>query len=157
MNRNIRTGINFGIISGVLTVSGIIVGLVSAGAAKEVLAAAVLIIAFADAFSDSLGMYLSVNRADEDKNLWQSLALAFFAKLIIASSYLIPVLLVGSATAMWLSIVWSAILLGVFGYYLGTSDKKNTFGLIAKYLVILAAVSVIAYYIGNIFNGFNLR
>lgn len=157
MNRNIRTGINFGIISGVLTVTGIVVGLVSAGASKEVLAAAVLIIAFADAFSDSLGIYLSADKSTENKNLWQSLALAFFAKLIIASSFLIPALLANGIIAMWISVVWSAILLGAIGYYLGnSSDKNNVIAVIVRYLVILAAVCVIAYYIGNIFKSFNL-
>lgn len=158
MNLNLKTGVNFGLISGILVTIGIVVGLVSAGSSKEIIMSAVLVVAFADAFSDSLGIYLSNNNPGEKAGVWQSLSIAFFAKLIVASTFLIPLFLAANKVAMVICVAWSALLLIFVGYYLNLGDeKKNFVATIVKYLIILVLVSLISYYIGNLFKGFYIK
>lgn len=158
MERNLRSGINFGIISGLITTLGLIIGLSQAGATRTVVMSAVLIIAFADAFSDALGIHLSGTDGTKrlDLALWRSIILTFFAKLVVASTFLIPILIASTFVAMYISILWAVILLTVLSYYLARYDKTNVAKAIIKNLIIVIFVVAIALYIGKMVRGINL-
>ena len=154
MDYSIKRGINFGVVSGILMACAVIVGLVSAGSSKEVIAAAILVVAFADALSDSLSMQTTSSN-EAARSLWQSVALLIATKVIIASTYLMPLLLASNSVALIVCIIWSALLLAALGYYLERAKlRKGVVVTVTKYLVLLAAVSIISYYIGTIFRGF---
>jgi vacuolar iron transporter family protein len=59
MKDSLRTGISFGVISGVITTLGLMVGLHSGTGSKLVVLGGIFTIAIADAFSDALGIHVS--------------------------------------------------------------------------------------------------
>jgi len=59
MRHSLRTGLSFGLTSGIITTLGLIVGLHSGTHSKIVVISGVLIIAIADSFSDAFGIHIS--------------------------------------------------------------------------------------------------
>ena len=53
----------------------------------------ILTIAVADSLSDALGMHLSQesDKKNSQKDIWMSTLMAFLAKLLFASTFLIPI------------------------------------------------------------------
>ena len=95
MKESIKKGFGFGLTSGILATLGLMVGLYSGTHSKFVVIAGIVTIAIADAFSDSLGMHISQETVKKNtvKQVWEATYSTFFFKLIIALSFLIPVLL----------------------------------------------------------------
>ena len=84
------------------------VGLNAGTHSKLVVLGGILTIAVADAFSDALGIHMS---EESDKNtthkqVWESTFAAFFAKFIIALTFVVPVLLFELLTAVIVAVVW---------------------------------------------------
>ena len=59
MNRAVKTGISFGITSGIITTLGLMVGLANGTGSRLIVIGGILIIAIADSFSDALGIHVS--------------------------------------------------------------------------------------------------
>ena len=95
IKESLRTGISFGLTSGVITTLGLIVGLHSGTHSKGVIIAGILTIAIADSFSDALGIHVSEeSEADHsEKEIWESTFSTFFSKLLFALLFIIPVFL----------------------------------------------------------------
>ena len=89
MKISIRKGIGFGLTSGIITTLGLIVGLNSGTRSKLVILGGIIIIAVADAFSDSLGIHISEEseRKRKQKQIWESTLATFISKLIVALTY----------------------------------------------------------------------
>ena len=65
MKDSLRTGISFGLTSGIITTLGLMVGLHSGTHSRVIVIGGILTIAIADAFSDALGIHIS----EESKNV----------------------------------------------------------------------------------------
>ena len=95
MKTSFKTGLSFGLTSGVITTLGLMVGLHSGTHSRNVVIGGILTIAIADAMSDALGMHI----AEESKNngipseIWESTLATFVAKFLIATIFVVPVLL----------------------------------------------------------------
>ena len=74
MKNSIKKGLGFGLTSGIITTLGLIVGLNSGTGLKSVVIGGILIIAIADALSDSLGIHISeeTNKSNKSKKVWES-------------------------------------------------------------------------------------
>ena len=59
MKLSIRKGFSFGLTSGIITTLGLIVGLYSGTGSKTIVLAGIIVIAVADALSDSVGIHIS--------------------------------------------------------------------------------------------------
>ena len=59
LRKSLKTGICFGLTSGVITILGLMVGLHSFVGSKLVITGGILTVAVADAFSDSLGIHIA--------------------------------------------------------------------------------------------------
>ena len=115
MKASFKTGLSFGLTSGVITTLGLMVGLHSGTHSRSVVIGGILTIAIADAMSDALGMHI----AEESKNngvvseIWESTIATFVAKFLIALTFVAPVLLLPLEAAMTVSVGWGLTLLSL--------------------------------------------
>lgn len=149
--QSIKTGFSFGLTSGIITTLGLIVGLHSGTHSKEAVIAGVLTIAIADALSDALGIHISeetrVNHKDSE--IWESTAATFLTKLIIALSFLIPLLALPLSIAIIISIIWGLFLIIAFNFYLAKSHKEKPLKIILEHLIIIITVIIISHFVGD--------
>jgi vacuolar iron transporter family protein len=150
MNGAFRTGLSFGLTSAVITTLGMIVGLNSGTHDRIVVIGGILIIALADALSDSLGIHLSEEaRKNTSKTVWTSTISTFLFKFIFALTFLVPILLIPLATAVKVCMVWGAILLGSLSYYIARREKASPSKVITEHLLIALIVIIATNYLGN--------
>lgn len=126
MKHSVKIGFSFGTTSGVMTTLGMVVGLTASNASKEIILAGILTIAFADAFSDSMGIHISeeTERVHTKKEIWISTLSTYFSKLIISLTFLLPILYYRSTTALIASIIWGLTLLSILSYLISPREKK---------------------------------
>jgi len=127
MRESIKIGVSFGLTSGIITTLGIMVGLSAGTGLKLAVIGGILTIAIADAFSDALGIHVSEESSSRNKNkaIWEATIATFFTKLIVALSFLAPVLLFDLTIAIRINIIWGFLLITIFNYYLAKSKKEN--------------------------------
>jgi len=151
MKQSIKKGFSFGLTSGIITTLGLIVGLNSSTHSKLIIIGAILIIAIADALSDSLGIHISEESENHHstKEIWESTFSTFFSKFIFALTFIIPILLFQLSTAIIVSIIWGLSLIAIFSYYISRKGKIPTYKVILEHLIIAILVIIVTYYVGE--------
>jgi len=92
MKASFKTGLTFGLTSGVITTLGLMVELHSGTHSRTVVIGGIPTIAIADAMSDALGIHVS----EESKNrgptrqIWEATLATFVAKFVIAMTFVVP-------------------------------------------------------------------
>ena len=159
MKDSIKKGMSFGITSGIITTLGVMIGLNSITGLKLAVMGGILTVAIADAFSDALGIHNSEEslKRNTRKSIWIATVSTFFSKLIIAMSFLIPVLLFPLATAIKINLIWGFSLLGIFGYIVAKIRKENPIKSIFTHIIIAMAVIIITHYTGTIIGDYFLK
>ncbi len=144
-------GISFGLTSGIITTLGMMVGLHAGTHSKLAVLGGVLTIAIADAFSDALGIHISEESENVHtvKEVWESTFATFGAKFIFAITFVIPVLLFSLTQAIWVSIGWGLLLLGVISYVIARNQKEPAWRVIGEHWGIMLLVIVITHYAGE--------
>jgi len=152
MDASIKKGVSFGLTSGIITTLGLIIGLDSSTGSKSVILAGILVIAIADAFSDALGIHMSEESENHKtpKQIWTASFSTFFAKLIFALSFLIPVFLFSLNLAIWLSVFWGYLLISILSYYLAKSEKIAPYKIIGEHLFITTLVIILSNLAGKL-------
>jgi len=153
MKSSLFGGFSFGVTSGIITTLGLIVGLHSGTHSKLTIVGGILIIAVADAFSDALGMHLSIEseRKHKQRYIWEATNATFFAKFIFALTFLVPILLISSLTkAIIVSVIWGLLLLAILSAYIARKERINVSKSIFEHLLIALAVIVITHYLGDL-------
>ena len=151
MKASFKTGLSFGLTSGVITTLGLMVGLHSGTHSRAVVIGGILTIAVADAMSGALGMHI----AEESKNhgivseIWESTIATFAAKFLIALTFVVPVLLLPLEAAMMVSVVWGLTLLAVLSYLLARAQQIPAWKVIVEHVVIGISVIAITHYVGD--------
>jgi VIT1/CCC1 family predicted Fe2+/Mn2+ transporter len=147
-----KTGIAFGLTSGVITTLGVIIGLNAATSLRLAVVGGILTVAISDAFSDALGIHISQEASGKSSHseVWQATFATFFSKLLVALTFLLPVLIFPLDLAIKADLAWGLILIITFNYYLAKSQKKSPSKIIAEHLAIAAVVIAITYYIGKL-------
>jgi len=148
MNHSIKTGLSFGLTSGIITTLGLMVGLHSSTHSKLAVIGGILIIAIADAFSDALGIHISEESENKhsEKQIWESTFFTFIAKFVFASTFVVPVLFFELSTAIIVSVIYGLILLGIFSFYVTTKKKLQN---VTEHITIAFAVVIISHYLGD--------
>ena len=151
MKESIKIGVSFGITSGIITTLGLMVGLNAGTGIKLVVIGGILTIAIADAFSDALGIHISEesNNKNSHKAIWEATISTFFTKLIIALSFIIPLLIFNLSTAIKINLLWGFLLLVIFNYYLAKMRKENPWFIVGEHLLIALIVIIITYLVGK--------
>jgi VIT1/CCC1 family predicted Fe2+/Mn2+ transporter len=124
MNTSWKTGISFGLTSGVITTLGLMVGLHSGTHSRAIVIGGILTIAVADAMSDALGIHVS----EESKNsgptrqIWEATVATFVAKFVIAATFVVPVAVGPLDRAIIISIVWGLFLLTALSFFIARAQ-----------------------------------
>ena len=151
LNHSIKTGISFGLTSGVITTMGLMVGLHSGTHSRLAVLGGILTIAVADAFSDALGIHI----AEESENthtpweIWQATIATFLSKFLFALTFVLPVLLLDLSAAVAASVVYGLTVLALLSYFLARDQKESPTKVIAEHLAIAVVVIVITHFTGK--------
>jgi VIT1/CCC1 family predicted Fe2+/Mn2+ transporter len=147
----IATGISFGFTSGVITTLGLIVGLHSGTHSTLVVTGGVLTIAVADALSDALGIHVAEesNPRRSSRHVWQATLTTFAAKLLMALSFMLPLLVFTLGTAIVASIVWGFAVLTLLSWRLARAQGTPPWRVIGEHLLIAAIVVVTTHLLGD--------
>ncbi len=150
MKHAFQKGLGFGLTSGVITTLGIIMGLYTGSSSFYVVLSGVISIAVADALSDSLGIHVSeeVDKRTTEKEVWVATFATLGSKFFVALTFLIPLFIVPLGWAVGIDIVWGAILLSLFSYYIARERKVSALHIILEHLFIMLAVIVVTHVIG---------
>jgi VIT1/CCC1 family predicted Fe2+/Mn2+ transporter len=156
MKRSIKKGIGFGLTSGIITTLGLMIGLYANTNSKIIILSGILLIAVADAFSDSLGIHISSEFANNSsrKGVWEATLSTFFSKFIFAITFVIPVLLLELRTAMIVSVIWGLLLISILSFYISKKSKYSSFRIILEHLALTIFVIIVTYSLGSFFRGF---
>ncbi len=151
LRRAFETGATFGLTSGVITTLGLVVGLHSGTHSRAVIIGGIIIIAIADAFSDALGMHLHEESENDHTGaeIWTSTFATLITKLLMAGTFLVPILLLELPRAISTSLLWGAIVLTILSYQLAKSQKKHPFKVITEHLVIATVVVLTTHAVGD--------
>ena len=151
MKLSIQKGFSFGLTSGIITTLGLMVGLNSSTHSTSVVIGGILVIAVADALSDSLGMHIA--EESEGKNttrqVWEATISTFLSKFVFALTFIIPVLLFDLNTAIIASIIWGLSLIILISYYVAGQQKTNPLHVILEHLIITIFVIIITHSVGT--------
>jgi VIT1/CCC1 family predicted Fe2+/Mn2+ transporter len=150
MRHSFKTGFGFGITSAIITTLGLMVGLQAGTGSVIAVIGGVLTIAIADAFSDSLGIHISreSDKNSTKKDVWESTASTFIAKLVFAMSFIPAILLVALDTAIVINVAWGMLLLAGLSYYVAKQEHAKPSRVIAEHLAIAAIVIGATHYAG---------
>ena len=151
MKESFKTGLGFGLTSGVITTLGLMIGLSSGTQSVPIIIGGILTIAIADAFSDALGIHVSeeAEARHTPREIWEATISAFLAKFSIALSFVVPLILFQLTTAVVASIIWGFLLLGLFSYYLAREEKISPAKVILEHLGIAIVVIIITHLVGG--------
>lgn len=151
MYSSVRTGVSFGLNSAIITTLGLMVGLNSALHSELAVIGGILTIAIADAFSDALGIHISeeAEKWHTGGEVWEATLSTFFTKLVIAMTFLIPILLFPLSTAIPICIVYGLVLLAVFSFYIARKKEVSPWPVIGEHVAIVMAVVLITNFVGS--------
>ena len=150
MQESIKTGISFGLTSGVITTLGLMIGLNSGTKSELAVIGGILVIAIADALSDSVGIHISEESENvhSERQIWAATISTFFSKLITALTFVVPVLLFPLQTAIVVSVIWGLCLVSVLSFWIASLSGVAAWKVIVEHLVITVSVVVIAHLVG---------
>ena len=151
MREALKTGISFGLTSGVITTLGLMVGLHSGTHSKLVVLGGILMIAIADAFSDALGIHVSEESENihTRRQIWASTVSTFLSKFMFALTFVIPVVRFQLSIAILVSVLWGLGVLAILSYKIAMSQGTKPWRVIAEHLLIALAVIVITHFVGD--------
>jgi VIT1/CCC1 family predicted Fe2+/Mn2+ transporter len=156
MKTSWKTGISFGLTSGVITTLGLMVGLHSGTHSRAIVIGGILTIAIADAMSDALGIHVS----EESKNsvpvsqVWEATLATFAAKFVVSATFVVPVLISPLDQAIVISIVWGLFLLTVLSFFIARAQTIAPWKVIGEHLFIALCVVAMTHAVGAWVNGF---
>jgi len=150
MKASFKTGVSFGLTSGVITTLGLMVGLHAGTHSRTAVLGGILTIAVADALSDALGIHITeeANRRDS-LHVWESTGMTFVVKFLSAASFALPVVLFPLEQAVMVSIVWGLGLLAVFSWFMARGQRLSPWTVIGEHLLIALAVIAVTFYLGR--------
>jgi VIT1/CCC1 family predicted Fe2+/Mn2+ transporter len=151
LNDAFKTGLSFGLTSGIITTLGLIVGLHSGTHSKVVVIGGILTIAIADSFSDALGIHISQEsqRRHSTRAIWESTFATFAAKFVFALTFVVPLLLLPIESAIIASVTWGLLLLAGFNVYMAREQGVSPWGMVFEHVLIALVVVAITYYVGG--------
>ncbi|HSA62161.1 MAG TPA: hypothetical protein VLE03_07970 [Nitrospiraceae bacterium] len=151
MKASWKTGLSFGLTSGVITTLGLMVGLHSGTHSRTIVIGGILTIAIADAMSDALGIHVSEESKNSGptKQIWEATIATFLAKFIIALTFVIPVLFRPLDQAITISAIWGLLLLAGLSFYVAQAQQIAPWKVIGEHLLIGLCVIFITHYLGD--------
>jgi VIT1/CCC1 family predicted Fe2+/Mn2+ transporter len=155
MRPSLKTGLSFGLTSGVITTLGLMVGLRSGSQSASVVLGGILTIAVADSLSDALGIHVSEESKNHGshKHVWEATLATFAAKFLIAGTFALPVLFLSLDLAILVSVGWGLLLLAMLSFWVARMQKISPWGVIAEHVFVGMCVVAITHYLGEWIRG----
>jgi VIT1/CCC1 family predicted Fe2+/Mn2+ transporter len=156
MKTSWKTGISFGLTSGVITTLGLMVGLHSGTHSRAIVIGGILTIAIADAMSDALGIHVSEESKNSSptRDIWEATLATFIAKFMIAVTFVIPVAFGPLDQAIVISVAWGLLLLTVLSFFVARAQAIAPWKVIGEHLLIALCVVAMTHAVGDWVNGF---
>ncbi|MBW6441639.1 hypothetical protein K0B04_01885 [Patescibacteria group bacterium] len=153
MKKSYKTGISFGLVSGVLTTLGLLIGLGVSTQSKAAVIGGILTIAIADALSDAFGVHLSQESSGENthKQVWEATFATFISKFVFALTFLLPISFFNIKTSIVVSVAWGLFLISILSILVADNngvDKKQRLSVVAEHLSLFFMVVVSSYLVG---------
>jgi VIT1/CCC1 family predicted Fe2+/Mn2+ transporter len=151
LKESLKTGISFGLTSGIITTLGLMVGLHAGTNSKMVVIGGIFTIAIADAFSDALGIHVSEESENRhsSKEIWESTISTFLSKFVFAIMFILPVIFFELTNAIIISIVTGLVILSIISFNLPVEIKGERWKVVAEHIIIALAVIMITHYVGD--------
>ena len=158
LDGSVRKGLSYGVVSGVVTTLGLLIGLIGSGASKNTAIAGVLTIAFADALSDSLGMHVSEesNKNSTNRQIWRATISTAVGKMVFGLSFVLPIVVMPITLAVIVDMVWGIIALSVISYVIAKNNKEKVSSVLIEHIGITIIVVIGSFLIGKLINIFML-
>jgi len=152
MKSHLWKGVGFGLTSGVITTLGVVIGLHSGTRSEAAVEVGIIVLAIADALSDSMGIHVSEEAEMEHttRELWEISFFTFISKLLVALTFIIPIEFLDLSNAILVSVFWGLFLITIFSFYMARSQKQNRFKVIFEHLFIAILVVLLAHYLGDL-------
>lgn len=156
MRESLKTGLNFGMTSGVITTLGLMIGLNAGTHSVPAVISGILTIAVSDSLSDAMGVHVSkeAEGGHSDRYLWLVMAATFVTKLVVASTFVIPVLLLELGPAMVAAVAWGAVLITVMSWRIARSQGSDPREVILEHLFVGGVVVIATHYSGQWIGGY---
>lgn len=156
MKHSIKTGLSFGLTSAIITTLGLMVGVYSGTRSRLAVIGSILVIAIADAFSDSLGIHISEESENQHtpKEIWESTLYTFLSKFIFGITFVIPVIIFELHLAIIIAGIWGILLLSGFSFYLAKNERNSPWKVIGEHILVAMVVIFITHYTGILIRNF---
>ena len=148
---SLQVGLSFGLVSGVITSLGLVVGLTFGTESRLAVIGGILTIAIADSCSDALGIQVSeeAENVHTRGEIWAATLSTFVAKFATSSSFLVPILLLDLHTAVWVSIVWGLSAVALLSWLIARREAFGTWGPILEHVGVAVVVIVATALLGR--------
>ena len=154
MKHSYKVGLSFGLTSGIITTLGLMMGLYSGTNSQLVVIGGIFTIAIADSMSDALGIHISEESENKhsSREIWESTFCTFIFKFIVASSFLIPVIIFELRLAIIICIIWGLSILSIFSFRIAKNQNNKSWKVVLEHLIIAVIVIILANYVGYFIN-----
>lgn len=150
-NNTIKTGLGFGLASGVITTLGLMIGLFASTNSRGVVLSGILTIAIADSSSDAVGIHFAEESKGKisNRDVWFSTLFTFLSKLIVTLSFLPVIFTLSLNMAIIINMIWGFFLLSAFSYKMAVHQKNSPYKVIFEHIFIALVVVITTYYAGK--------
>ncbi len=151
MRDGVSSGVHFGLTSGVITTLGLIVGLHSGTHSALAVIGGIVTIAVADALSDALGIHIAkeAERRHTARHVWQATLATFAAKFLMASTFVLPVLLLPLDMAILASVTWGLLVIALLSVVMARSQGARPMPVVFEHVGIALLVVVVTHFVGD--------
>ncbi len=151
MRESVLKGISFGITSGVVTTVGLLMGLAASTNAVLPVISGILIIAVADALSDSFGIFVEEESSGVSiKSMREAAAATFLAKFFVALSFISFFIFFPLDLAVLCSVIWGVFLSGTFSLYLAKIKNQKKLPFALSHIALTLIVIFLSHYLGKL-------
>lgn len=148
-----RQGLSFGVMDGIITVLGVIMGLFST-ADKKIIILGALAVGVADAFANAAGIHVSqeTKKDHSHETVIKETIYCFIATVVVMLSLIWPYLFFAIGTSTIIVFIVSAAWLVSLGNFVAKTSGRSRKRLIAEYILIGVTISAVTYLIGLAFS-----
>ena len=153
MSENLKgliSGVFFGTGSGVITTLGLIVGLFAGTESLAAVMGGILVIAISDSMSDAFGMHLAEEARPDStaRSVWLATLATFITKFVMASTFILPLLILPLEHAVIACLVWGTIVLTAISIFIARQQGESVLPVVAEHLGIATLVMVLSWLAG---------
>ena len=143
------TKLSYGGTAAIVTSMGLLSGLSAATGAKATVTASLLVIAVADNLSDSLAIHIyQESERLESRQALSSTVANFFVRLLVASSFVVLVVLAPMPLIVPVGLTWGMLLLATLTYFVARNRGVPPLLEVAKHVTMAVVVIAVSRVIG---------